>query len=166
MIIFYHSVWCYIRLVPRSDGKIDRSATILAQLLGYELWVYITFVALLVLYLTMLCYLKYRVCSLASFFAVCIQFLHSSWGCVDFTFASLYPLQQGPLYRNQTKRTTDLKLIFVPLIFFLLRVWSAAIDVPIYFLSTSKSEEFRMKTVALVMISVSLLINNSWPMVV
>ena len=97
-----------------------------------------------------------------------MSILHSSWGCIDFAFASLYPLQQGPLYRNQTKRTTDLKLIFVPLIFFLLRVWSAAIDIPIYFLSTSKSEEFRMKKVALaiVMISVSLLINNSWPMVV
>ena len=69
MIIFYHSchsAWCYIRLVPRSDGEIDRPATILAQLLGYELWVYITFVALLVLYLTMLCYLKYRVCSFCS----------------------------------------------------------------------------------------------------
>ena len=85
---------------------------------------------------------------------------HSSWDCVDFTFTSLYPLQQGPLYRNQTKRTTDLKLIFVPLIFFLLRVWSAAIDVPIYFLSTSESEKFKMTAVApaIVMIAVSLLI--------
>lgn len=35
--------------------------------------------------------------------------------------------------RAQERRSTDIKLIFVPLIFFLLRVWSAIIDIPIFY---------------------------------
>ena len=36
----------------------------------------------------------------------------------------------------------DLKLIFVPLIFLLLRVWSVITDVSAYYLADSKREEF------------------------
>ena len=59
-------------------------------------------------------------------------------------------------YRAQAKRTTDLKLIFVPLIFLLLRVWSAMIDIPVYFTPT-KNEEFRETeaNAALVFVGVS-----------
>lgn len=36
----------------------------------------------------------------------------------------------------------DLKLVFVPLIFLLLRVWSVITDVSVYYLADSKREKF------------------------
>ena len=54
-------VWCYVRVVPDSSGQIDHSATILAEVLGYELWFYATIAGLVAIYLTMLCYLKFMV---------------------------------------------------------------------------------------------------------
>ena len=56
-----HEGWCYVRLVPTHNGTVDHSQTIIAHLLGYGLWFYITVVALVVIYFTMLCYLKCRV---------------------------------------------------------------------------------------------------------
>ena len=53
--------WCYIRVVPDSKGAIDHSTTVLAEVLGYELWFYATFVSLAAIYITMLCYIKYKV---------------------------------------------------------------------------------------------------------
>ena len=51
-------------------------------------------------------------------------------------------------------RTVDLKLIFVPLIFLLLRIWSSIIDVPVFYLH---DEEFTKTPVnaALVLLAVS-----------
>ena len=48
-------------MVPDSRGKIDHSTTILAEVLGYELWFYGTLVSLAAIYITMLCCLKYKV---------------------------------------------------------------------------------------------------------
>lgn len=56
------SAWCYIRLVPDSDGHIDKRTTVMAELVGYALWFYITAGALVLIYLTMLYYLRCRVC--------------------------------------------------------------------------------------------------------
>ena len=53
--------WCYIRVVQKSNGNVDHSTTVLAEVLGYELWFYVTFVSLAAIYITMLFYLKYKV---------------------------------------------------------------------------------------------------------
>ena len=55
-------------------------------------------------------------------------------------------------------RTVDLKLIFVPLIFLLLRIWNAVIDVPVFYLSDEESSEFTrtQANAALVFLAVSL----------
>ena len=68
----------------------------------------------------------------------------------------LLSLQGLGSYRARAKRTTDLKLIFVPLIFLLLRVWSAMLDIPVYF-AANKNEDFRETeaNAALVFIAVS-----------
>lgn len=61
--------------------------------------------------------------------------------------------------RMQTRaKTVDLKLIFVPLIFLLLRVWSAIIDVPQFNLSTADRDKFRetKANAAFVLLSVGL----------
>jgi len=59
--LFLHVAWCYIRLVPEGNKTYSRSDTLLAQLVGYDIWVYATFIILPALYLTMLCYLRRRV---------------------------------------------------------------------------------------------------------
>ena len=51
------SGWCYNRIIP----KADRTTNIVAYLLGYGLWFAITIIALVGIYSTMLCYLKFRV---------------------------------------------------------------------------------------------------------
>ena len=53
--------WCYRRVVPNSKGQIDHSTTVVAEVLGYELWFYGTLVSLVAIYITMLCYLKFKV---------------------------------------------------------------------------------------------------------
>jgi phosphatidylglycerophosphatase A len=53
--------WCYIRVVQNSNGDVDHSTTVLAEVVGYELWFYATFVSLAAIYITMLFYLKYKV---------------------------------------------------------------------------------------------------------
>ena len=64
--------WCYIRRIPANfvntttacsdpDQSYDREQSLLASLLGYDLWVYIAFIVLPVLYVTMHCYLRCKV---------------------------------------------------------------------------------------------------------
>jgi hypothetical protein len=89
--------WCYIRVVQNSNGDVDHSTTVLAEVVGYELWFYATFVSLAAIYITMLFYLKYK----------------------------------GMKIKKHWKYT-DLKLVLVPLIFILLRMWSGIIDLHHY----------------------------------
>ncbi len=49
-------------------------------------------------------------------------------------------------------RTADLKLIFVPLIYMLLRVWSVAVDVAIYYLPPDKRMDYRSSDVSAVLL--------------
>jgi G protein-coupled receptor 157 len=81
--------WCYGRPIPG-----DHTKSILGYLLGYGLWFAITIVALVIIYSTMLCYLKFR-----------------------------------NIRRAENKRSTDFKLVLIPLIFFLLRFWSVVLDI-------------------------------------
>ena len=111
--------------------------TVMAHLLGYGLWFYITVVALVVIYFTMLCYLKCKV-SLDIGSGACI-----------------FPLKQGHQYRTQARRPTDMKLVLVPLIFLLLRMWSAIIDAYIYYYSHSKNPFGAGGTYVIVTIAVS-----------
>lgn len=61
-------------------------------------------------------------------------------------------LQQGALAR----RSTDIKLIFVPLIFVLLRMWSAIIDIPTFY-DPSAKQLYGRATHTLVIVAVGLL---------
>lgn len=59
-------------------------------------------------------------------------------------------------YRKQARQPPDLKLIFVPLIFLLLRVWSSILNVPAYYYSPPKYPFGTEATYALVFISVGI----------
>ena len=56
----FSAVWCYIRVV-NVNGTEDYQATLIAQLIGYDIWVYATFFILPAIYFTLMCYLRYRV---------------------------------------------------------------------------------------------------------
>ena len=75
-----------------------------------------------------------------------------------FSLISLtYYIQQGLQLlrqRPQARRSTDIKLIFVPLIFFLLRVWSALIDIPTFYFSHERHPYGEGATHTLVAIAV------------
>ena len=60
--------------------------------------------------------------------------------------------------RAQARRSTDIKLIFVPLIFFLLRVWSAIIDIPIFYSHRPAKHPYGGAIRALVVIAVGIYI--------
>ena len=72
---FLTAGWCYVRHIPASfvnttggcdpDKSYDSMQSVLASLLGYDLWVYIAFVVLPVLYVTMHCYLRCKVTGMA-----------------------------------------------------------------------------------------------------
>ncbi len=49
-------------------------------------------------------------------------------------------------------KTPDLKLIFIPLIFLLLRIWGAIVDIPSYYMSEHVREDFRKRHVVAVLI--------------
>ena len=63
--------WCYLRFVTSFDVKngscnytitdADRVHNIVAEMLGYDLWMYIAFIVLPLLYLSMHCYLRCKV---------------------------------------------------------------------------------------------------------
>ena len=145
---FSISAWCYIRLVPDSEGHIDQRTTVMAEVVGYSLWFYITAGALVLIYLTMLYYLRCRVCCLYKipWVVFCISCTHT-----------IYLAPQISHHRKKTRRPTDLKLIFVPLIFLLLRVWSAILNVPTYYFSPPKHPFGTEVTATLVFISVGIL---------
>ena len=62
--------WCYIRVVPDSKGRVDHTTTVVAEVLGYELWFYGTFASLAVIYITLLCYIKFTVSTCTTFIAL------------------------------------------------------------------------------------------------
>ena len=48
-------------------------------------------------------------------------------------------------------KLADMKLVFIPLVFILLRVWSVIVDPFIYFVDDDTRENFRMSPVAAIL---------------
>ncbi len=49
-------------------------------------------------------------------------------------------------------RTADLKLIFVPLIYMLLRVWSVAVDIAIYYLPAEQRMDYKSSDISIALL--------------
>ncbi len=55
-----------------------------------------------------------------------------------------------PSFLQSLAKTVDRKLIFVPLIFMFLRVWSLVVDISIYYLPEDLSDNYRKSSASAV----------------
>ena len=185
----YNTAWCYLRYVNvtvpsgGTNSSCNFSITyqnnpenIMAELLGYDIWTYIAFIVLPLLYLTMHCYLRCKVmykpgpCVLYTRYFLAIINLNSHTHAHMPTHPPTYTLVHTHILSHQVAKKrngshsllssvirADLKLIFVPLIFLLLRIWSFIVDIPAFYLYEEAWLEFRRGwiTAVLVLLSVS-----------
>ena len=64
IIIYYTTGWCYIKWVNGSrEGPMGMRRNVIPPVFGYELWLYLTFIVLPLLYIWIRCYIRVKVCS-------------------------------------------------------------------------------------------------------
>ena len=130
--------WCYLKRINYSNG----SRNPFPNLAAYELWTYIIFVLLPLLYIWVQCYIKIKVRLNMVHFAQNIQLL----------------ILQFLIQIKTSSFFTDVKLIFIPILFLLLRVWSFILDTIIVF-NTETTEHFNESTTAAVFILMAVSFN-------
>lgn len=96
--------WCYMK--PRGKAT---------ALFGYELWAYLVYITLPVLYVWIRCYVKIKMTRVQGRISVELQ---------------------------SKAKSADLKLIFVPLLFLLCRMWGAILSIPLYYIPISRRNDF------------------------
>lgn len=90
-----------------SSNPAERRNEVYPIVVGYEMWLYIAFIVLPVLYIAIKCHIKVKLTKVGGRTSLTLQ---------------------------SAVKTADRKLIFVPLLFMVLRVWSIVVDTATYYL--------------------------------